>query len=185
MVRRVDGAQDRICPCFCFRAFRSATRWRADAGRSGGTHGSRPTAPGSGRIWNPPLRLKEKANSNRQGSAQRSGRRGKRRRSNPTTTPIHRRTVHAAPGFFDCRGKAQGRRGHRHPPDRFARPPYLRTGGTPVRLKRFLFHRSGGDFSLARQRKVGAGILREPPGPLSRRAAAQIRPSAPGAGKPE
>ena len=29
--------------------------------------------------------------------------------------------------------------------------------------KRFLFHRSGGDFSLARQRKVGAGIPGKPP----------------------
>ena len=43
--------------------------------------------------------------------------------ANPTTTPIIRRTVYAAPGFFDRRGKAQGRRGHRRPPYRFARPP--------------------------------------------------------------
>ena len=56
----------------------TAAHCRAGAGSSGGTHGSRPTAPGGGRIWNPPLRLKEKANSNRQGSAQRSGTRGER-----------------------------------------------------------------------------------------------------------
>ena len=31
--------------------------------------------------------------------------------------------------------------------------------------KRFLFHRSGGDFSLTRQRKVGAGIRRGTPAP--------------------
>ena len=31
--------------------------------------------------------------------------------------------------LFDRQGKAQGRRGHRHPPDRFARPPHTRKGG--------------------------------------------------------
>ena len=44
---------------------------------------------------------------------------------------------YAGTQFFDCLGKTQGRRSCRFPPDRFARPPHLRTGGTPVRLGAF------------------------------------------------
>ena len=39
--------------------------------------------------------------------------RGKRSKSDSITTPVTHRTVYAAPGPFDCRGKAQGRRGLR------------------------------------------------------------------------
>ena len=50
---------------------------------------------------------------------------------------------------FKCQGMAQGRRGHRRPPDRFARPPSHGQAGRLSVQKRFLFHRSGGDFVSA------------------------------------
>ena len=56
-----------------------------------------------------------------------------------TTAPFTHRSCYAGTQFFNCRGKTQGRRGHRFPPDRFAQPPYLRTGGTPVRPSAFSF----------------------------------------------
>ena len=39
-------------------------------------------------------------------------------------TPSLRRSRYAGTRLFARQGKAQGRRGHRRPPDRFARPPY-------------------------------------------------------------
>ena len=45
--------------------------------------------------------------------------------------------------------------GHRCPPDRFARPPYSRTGGTPVRPGGFLFHRARRILFCQDKRKWG------------------------------
>ncbi len=113
--------------------------------------------------------------------------------------PFIRRTVYAAPGFFDRRGKAQGRRGCRHPPHRFARPPHTRRGrpmGPPVGAGHILFLKghaekklAGGKF-LAQPRpnlfrpggttlvlKMGGAIPREPPGP--RRPAAPAKKDRP------
>ena len=49
---------------------------------------------------------------------------GKRSRSSRQAPTSLRRRVYAETGYFDCRGIAQGRRGHRCPPDRFARLPH-------------------------------------------------------------
>ena len=51
---------------------------------------------------------------------------------------------YAGTRLFDRRGMAQGRRGLRPPPDRFARPPYPRKGGPsgpPFRPRIFSFDR--------------------------------------------
>ena len=119
----------------------------------------------------PPLRPAGKASGDHRGSAWRSGRRGDRSRSNPTGTAVIRRTVCAAPGSFDCRGAAQGRRGFRCSPDRFARPPYLRKGGPngPLfRLGIFSFDRPRPFSFRCLEKKMGAGSCGDPAPPEGR-----------------
>ena len=75
--------------------------------------------------------------------------------------PFIRCTVYAAPGSFDRRGKAQGRRGYRHPPHRFARPPAYtkrRPQGAASSSGRLFFWTVHGPFSfrLAEKKMGGA-----------------------------
>ena len=49
--------------------------------------------------------------------------------ANPTSTPPIRRTMECGDAALYGKAPAQGRRGHRPLPHRFARPPYSRTGG--------------------------------------------------------
>ena len=89
--------------------------------------------------------------------------------------PFIRCTVYAAPGSFDRRGKAQGRRGCRHPPHRFARPPHTRRGGPfrpPLRPGVFSFGPCTARFLFGKtKRKWGVQFPGNLPVP--------IRPAAP------
>ena len=100
------------------------------------------------------------------GSAKRSGERGKRSRGHTTTTPKAPPKPPNAAKYPLC--SPSPRRTRHNPPSLHrtvspdTRPAVKST--PPCRFdppKRFLFHRCGGDFSLSRQRKVGAA---SPPG---------------------
>ena len=79
--------------------------------------------------------------------------------ANPSTTPSLRRTVYAAPGSFDRRGKTQGRRGHRSPTVPIRTPPVPRKGGPngpPFRPGIFSFDRPRPFSFRCLEKKMGA-----------------------------
>ena len=83
---------------------------------------------------------------------------------NPTTTPSNHRSCYAGTRRFKRQGMAQGRRGHRDPPHRFARLPSQGQAAPPVRPGGFLLT-GRGRFLLSRQKKMGADPPREARGP--------------------
>ena len=98
-------------------------------------------------------------------------------------TPSPHRSCYAGARLFDYQGKAQGRRGHRRPPHRFARPPYSRKGGPdgpPFRHSVFLFWTGRGPFSLfGKKRKWGADPSQETCASTNRRGRSLRKPPIP------
>ena len=101
-------------------------------GRKAWSPPEKPTAPAdSGVRWLPRQRadiefapttpIRKPSSS---AGAARNARRQEQRQMR-SCAPVIRRTVCAAPGYFDHRGTAQGRRGFQHLSDRFARLSYL------------------------------------------------------------
>ena len=116
---------------FCSRAFRFATR-----------------CPGAGRELGGVCKCRA--------SAWRSGRRGKRSRSDLTRTLSVHCSCFAGTELFKLRSQAQGRRGHRHPPHRFARPPsWTNLRRRFVRKASFLLDRARPVFFSARRKENG------------------------------
>ena len=104
----------------------------------------------------------------RPGSAQRSGTRGSRNTPIQVSTPSALRPIECGGAVLRGTGPAQGRRGHRSPPDRFARPPHTQTGGPdgpPVCQNGFLFHRARRILFCQDKREWGAHPRRDPAPP--------------------
>ena len=137
MVRRVDGGARPHLPLLLFPR---VTRWPGDRSALAGRKLQALSIAGAA-----------------PGEAEGAGIEIRRFRSPPRPPPQSLCGYRAlqAPGQRRDDGAIDTRRTDPHD------PPRSRKGGTPVRLRRFLFHRSGGDFSLARQRKSGG---RNPPG---------------------
>ena len=88
-------------------------------------------------------------------------------------TPSIRHAIECGDAALRLPGKGAGSTGPPLPPGRFARPPYLRAGGTPVRSCAFFSTAPAATFLWQDKEKWGP----ESPGnlpPPSRRAAAQI-----------
>ena len=104
----------------------------------------------------------------RPGSAQRSGTRGSRNTPIQVSTPSALRPIECGGAVLRGTGPAQGRRGHRSPPDQFARPPHTQTGGPdgpPVCQNGFLFHRARRILFCQDKREWGAHPRRDPAPP--------------------
>ena len=93
--------------------------------------------------------------------------------------PLPSQGRYAETRLFVHRGIAQGRRGHRHPPDRFARLPHSRKGGPdgpPFRYSIFSFDRPRPFSCRCLEKKMGADSPQEacaPRSPSGQSAAAQ------------
>ena len=96
-------------------------------------------------------------------------------------TPNNRRSRYAETQFHDRPGKAQGRRGCRYAPDRFARPSlHEETARTGRLFVSAIFSSTGrGAFSFGKTKENGGRIPRGDPAPPSRPAGKRDIPRTP------